>query len=337
MARILLTGGAGFIGSHTACVLIEAGHDVVLFDDFSNAARDVPARIGRITGRAPLVIEGDIRDRAALDDAFRAAPVDAVVHFAAKKAVAESEAEPLLYFDANVVGTIRLLEAMRASGVGRIVFSSSATVYGAAERCPIDEDGPVGTTNVYGATKLAMEKLIGEVARVGQMPSVAILRYFNPVGAHPSAMIGEAPSGVPANLMPYLCQVAAGEREFLRVFGGDLPTRDGTGVRDYIHVMDLAEAHAAALDRLLAQDDVFTVNLGTGTGYSVLEMVRGFEAATGVSVPYRIVEQRAGDVAECYADPSRAASLLGWRARRGLEEMCRDSWAWQRALAGVAP
>jgi UDP-glucose 4-epimerase len=337
MARILLTGGAGFIGSHTACVLIEAGHDVVLFDDFSNAARDVPARIGRIAGVAPTVIEGDIRDRAALDAAFGAAPVDAVVHFAAKKAVGESEAEPLLYFDINVVGTIRLLEAMRAAGVGRIVFSSSATVYGAAENCPIGEDAPLGTSSVYGATKLAMERLIGEVARVGQMPGVAILRYFNPVGAHPSALLGEAPSGVPANLMPYLCQVAAGEREELRVFGGDWPTRDGTGVRDYIHVVDLAEAHAAALDRLLAQTDVFTVNLGTGTGYSVLEIIRGFEAATGVAVPYRIVERRPGDVPECYADPSRAESLLGWRARRGLDDMCRDSWAWQQAMAAATP
>ncbi|HET9148052.1 MAG TPA: UDP-glucose 4-epimerase GalE [Acetobacteraceae bacterium] len=333
MARILLTGGAGFIASHTATVLLERGHDVVLLDDFSNAARDVPARLRRITGVTLPVTEADIRDETAMAAALAAFPVDAVVHFAAKKAVGESESDPLLYYDANIVGTIRLLAAMARAGIGRIVFSSSATVYGEPDSCPITEDAPLRVTNVYGRTKLVMEGMITDLERTGVMRAAGILRYFNPVGAHPSGVIGEDPSGVPANLMPYLCQVAEGRRPHLNVFGDDYETRDGTGVRDFIHIMDLAEAHAAAVERLLEHDGSFTVNLGTGTGYSVLEMISAFKAATGIEIPYRVAPRRPGDVAECYADPSLAAELLGWRAKRGIEEMCRDAWRWQSKAA----
>ena len=333
MARILLTGGAGFIGSHTATALLERGHEVVLLDDFSNAARDVPERLRRITGVDLPVIEADIRDAAAMDAALAAHPVDAVVHFAAKKAVGESESDPLLYYDANIVGTIRLLAAMRRAGVERVVFSSSATVYGEPDACPITEDAALRVTNVYGRTKLVMEGMITDLERTGVMKATAILRYFNPVGAHPSGVIGEDPSGVPANLMPYLCQVAEGRRPHLNIFGDDYPTRDGTGVRDFIHIMDLAEAHAAAVDRVLAQDGSFTVNLGTGTGYSVLEMIGAFKTATGIAIPYQVAPRRPGDVAACYADPSLAADLLGWQAKRGIEEMCRDAWRWQSRIA----
>ncbi|WP_287991711.1 UDP-glucose 4-epimerase GalE [Acidiphilium sp.] len=329
MARIMLTGGAGFIGSHTAVVLLERGYDIVLLDDFSNAARDVPDRLRQITGIAMPVIEADIRDPEAMRAAFAAFPVDAVVHFAAKKAVGESEADPLLYFDVNILGTIRLLAAMRDAGVGRLVFSSSATVYGEPDTCPISETASLRVTNVYGRTKMVMEGMIEDLSRTGVLAASAILRYFNPVGAHPSGLIGENPRGVPANLMPYLCQVAAGQRPYLTVFGNDYPTHDGTGVRDFIHVIDLAEAHAAAVDRILAQDGGFTVNLGTGTGYSVLDLVHAFKAATGIDVPYQVGPRRPGDVAACYADPGLAASLLGWRASRGVQDMCRDAWRWQ--------
>ncbi len=329
MARIMLTGGAGFIGSHTAVVLLERGYDIVLLDDFSNAARDVPDRLRQITGIAMPVTEADIRDPEAMRAAFAAFPVDAVVHFAAKKAVGESEADPLLYFDVNILGTIRLLAAMRDAGVGRLVFSSSATVYGEPDTCPISETASLRVTNVYGRTKMVMEGMIEDLSRTGVLAASAILRYFNPVGAHPSGLIGENPRGVPANLMPYLCQVAAGQRPYLTVFGNDYPTHDGTGVRDFIHVMDLAEAHAAAVDRILAQDGGFTVNLGTGTGYSVLDLVHAFKAATGIDVPYQVGPRRPGDVAACYADPGLAASLLGWRASRGVQDMCRDAWRWQ--------
>ncbi|WP_288037518.1 UDP-glucose 4-epimerase GalE [Acidiphilium sp.] len=329
MARIMLTGGAGFIGSHTAVVLLERGYDIVLLDDFSNAARDVPDRLRQITGIAMPVIEADIRDPEAMRAAFAAFPVDAVVHFAAKKAVGESEADPLLYFDVNILGTIRLLAAMRDAGVGRLVFSSSATVYGEPDTCPISETASLRVTNVYGRTKMVMEGMIEDLSRTGVLAASAILRYFNPVGAHPSGLIGENPRGVPANLMPYLCQVAAGQRPYLTVFGNDYPTHDGTGVRDFIHVMDLAEAHAAAVDRILAQDGGFTVNLGTGTGYSVLDLVHAFKAATGIDVPYQVGPRRPGDVAACYADPGLAASLLGWRASLGVQDMCRDAWRWQ--------
>ena len=329
MARIMLTGGAGFIGSHTAVVLLERGYNVILLDDFSNAARDVPDRLRQITGVAVPVIEADIRDPDAMRAAFAAFPVDAVVHFAAKKAVGESEADPLLYFDVNILGTIRLLAAMRDAGVGRLVFSSSATVYGDPDTCPISETASLRVTNVYGRTKMVMEGMIEDLSRTGVLAASAILRYFNPVGAHPSGLIGEDPRGVPANLMPYLCQVAAGQRPHLTVFGNDYPTHDGTGVRDFIHVMDLAEAHVAAVERILAHDGGFTVNLGTGTGYSVLDLVHAFKAATGIDVPYEVGPRRPGDVAACYADPGLATSLLGWRASRGVQDMCRDAWHWQ--------
>lgn len=336
MSRIMLTGGAGFIGSHTAVVLLERGYDVVLLDDFSNAARDVPERLRQITGVAVPVIEADIRDATAMRAAFAAFPIDAVIHFAARKAVAESEADPLLYFDVNIVGTVRLLSAMRDAGVGRLVFSSSATVYGEPDVCPITEGAPLRVNNVYGRTKMVMEGMITDLARTGVLPASAILRYFNPVGAHPSGLIGEDPRGVPANLMPYLCQVAAGQRPHLTIFGNDYATHDGTGVRDFIHVMDLAEAHVAAVERVLAHDESFVVNLGTGVGYSVLDLIHAFKAATGIDVPYEIGPRRSGDVAACYADPALAASLLGWRATRTVQDMCRDAWRWQSGHAQAA-
>jgi UDP-glucose 4-epimerase len=333
MPNILLTGGAGYIGSHTAVVLLQRGHSVTLLDNFANAERDVPDRLARLTGANIQVIEADIRDIPTVTAAL--AGHDAVIHFAALKAVGESEADPLLYYDMNIIGTIRLFEAMREAGVRNLVFSSSATVYGQPDGSPIPEDAPTRVQNIYGRTKLVMEDLANDLARTGILRGVANLRYFNPVGAHPSAMIGETPSGVPNNLMPYLTQVATGERPFLNVFGNDYDTPDGTGVRDYIHVVDLAEAHALALETILAKPGAVTVNLGTGTGISVLDMVRAFERATGREVPLRFAPRRAGDVASYYANPSLAASLFGWRAKLGVEDMCRDAWRWQARRAGI--
>ncbi len=335
MSRILLTGGAGYIGSHTAVALTERGHEVILLDNFRNAERDVPERLRRLTGRTFAVIEADIRDSVAVTAALAAFPVDAVIHFAALKAVGESEADPLLYYDMNIVGTIRLLEAMQARGVARIVFSSSATVYGQPDSSPILEDAPLRVSNVYGRTKLVMEDLIRELARTGKLKACANLRYFNPIGAHPSALIGETPSGVPNNLMPFVVQVATGERPHLNVFGNDYETRDGTGVRDYIHVVDLAEAHALALEYLLDNDVSLTVNLGTGNGTSVLEMVNAFEAATGREIPLNVAPRRPGDVASYYANPALAERLFGWKAKLGVAEMCRDAWKWQARRAGI--
>ncbi len=329
MARILLTGGAGFIGSHTAVALIERGHDVVLLDNFENAERDVPARLARITGIVCPVIEADVRDEAALAAAFALQPIDAVIHFAALKAVGESEREPLRYYDSNIIGTIRLLAAMQRAGVGRIVFSSSATVYGEPETCPIPETAKLQVSSIYGRTKLAMETLITDLERTKTLSAVAILRYFNPIGAHPSGLIGENPRGEPSNLMPYICQVARGIRPHLNVFGRDYPTPDGTGIRDFIHVMDLAEAHAAAVEHCLAQPGAFTLNLGTGQGISVLDLVAAFERVNDVPIKLHFVARRPGDVAICYADPRLAKSMLGWQASRFIEEMCRDSWRWQ--------
>ncbi len=335
MARVLLTGGAGYIGSHTALALAQRGHEVVLLDSFANAERDVPERLRRLTGQELPVIEVDIRDAALVSAALAAFPVDAVIHFAALKAVGESEADPLLYYDMNIIGTIRLLEAMQARAVKRIVFSSSATVYGQPDASPIPEDAPLRVQNVYGRTKLVMEDLIRELARTAKLAACANLRYFNPVGAHPSALIGETPSGVPNNLMPYVVQVATGERPHLNVFGNDYATPDGTGVRDYIHVVDLAEAHALALEHIMRNDVSLTVNLGTGTGTSVLELVAAFEHATGRTIPLNIAPRRAGDVASYYADPAMADRLFGWRARLSVEDMCRDAWRWQAKRAGV--
>jgi UDP-glucose 4-epimerase len=335
MLNILLTGGAGYIGSHTAVALLARHHNVVLLDNFANAERDVPERLQRLTGAQIPVIEADIRDVPSVTAALTGHKIDAVIHFAALKAVGESEADPLLYYDMNIIGTIRLFEAMRRAGARRLVFSSSATVYGQPDSSPILENAPTRVQNIYGRTKLVMEDLASDLARTGVLLAAANLRYFNPVGAHLSAMIGETPSGVPNNLMPYITQVATGERPHLNVFGSDYDTPDGTGVRDYIHVVDLAEAHALALEYIMRNDGAITVNLGTGIGISVLDMVRAFERATGRNIPLNIAPRRAGDVASYYANPSLAAETFGWRAKLNVEDMCRDAWRWQAKRAGI--
>ena len=329
--RVLVCGGAGYIGSHTCVVLAERGHEVVIADNFRNSSPVVLDRLARLTGRAPDAHKVDVRDAAALAALFAGQRFDAVIHFAALKAVGESCEQPLAYFDNNISGTISLLRAMRDAGVGRLVFSSSATVYGEPQAVPIDEDAPLSSTNPYGRTKLVMEQLIGDVCAADLGLQAISLRYFNPVGAHPSGLIGEAPNGVPNNLMPYICQVATGKRERLQIFGGDWPTVDGTGVRDYIHGMDLARAHAHALEALQDVRGHLPLNLGAGRGISVLQLLRAFEAACGRGIPYRIVERRAGDVAEVYADPARAERLLGWRTELDVDAMCRDAWRWQSA------
>lgn len=329
--RVLVCGGAGYIGSHTCVVLAERGHDVAIADNFCNSSPAVLDRLAQLTGRAPDARNVDVRDTAALAALFAGQRFDAVIHFAALKAVGESCKRPLAYFDNNISGTISLLRAMREAGVGRLVFSSSATVYGEPQTVPIDEDAPLSSTNPYGRTKLVMEQLIGDVCAADPGLRAISLRYFNPVGAHPSGLIGEAPSGVPNNLMPYICQVATGMRERLQIFGGDWPTVDGTGVRDYIHIMDLARAHAHALEALEDVRGHLPLNLGTGRGISVLQLLRAFEAASGRDIPYRIVDRRAGDVAEVYADPARAERLLGWRTELDVDAMCRDAWRWQSA------
>lgn len=329
--RVLVCGGAGYIGSHTCVVLAERGHEVVIADNFCNSSPVVLERLAQLTGCVPDARNVDVRDAAALATLFAEQRFDAVIHFAALKAVGESCEQPLAYFDNNISGTISLLRAMREAGVGRLVFSSSATVYGDPQAVPIDEDAPLSSTNPYGRTKLVMEQLIGDVCDADPGLQAISLRYFNPVGAHPSGLIGEAPNGVPNNLMPYICQVATGKRERLQVFGGDWPTVDGTGVRDYIHVMDLARAHAHALEALEDVRGHLPLNLGTGRGISVLQLLRAFEAASGRGIPYRIVDRRAGDVAEVYADPARAQRLLGWRTELDVDAMCRDAWRWQSA------
>ncbi|HQT47439.1 MAG TPA: UDP-glucose 4-epimerase GalE, partial [Acidocella sp.] len=303
--------------------------------DHAQAERDVPERLRHLTGKTFPLIETDIRDVPAVTEALKAHPVDAVIHFAALKAVGESEADPLLYYDMNIIGTIRLLQAMQAAEVRRIVFSSSATVYGQPDASPILENAPTRVQNIYGRTKLVMEDLISDLARTGKLKAAANLRYFNPVGAHPSAMIGETPRGVPNNLMPYVTQVATGERPHLNVFGNDYDTPDGTGVRDYIHVCDLAQAHALALEHILANDVSLTVNLGTGIGISVLDLVTAFERATGRKIPLNFAPRRAGDVASYYANPAAAERLFGWKATLNVDDMCRDSWHWQARRAGV--
>ncbi|PWV57713.1 UDP-glucose 4-epimerase GalE [Plasticicumulans acidivorans] len=329
MGQILLTGGAGYIGSHTAVELVSRGFDVLLLDNFCNSSPVVLERLAAITGRELPCVRIDIRDEAALGELFSRHAIDAVIHFAALKAVGESCSQPLRYFENNIAGTISLLKVMRASECGALVFSSSATVYGDPDGCPIREDAPLRTTNPYGRTKLVMEQLIEDVCTAHADFKAMVLRYFNPVGAHSSGLIGEDPLGIPNNLMPFVAQVAVGRRPRLSVFGGDYPTPDGTGVRDYIHVVDLARAHAAALEYLLREKCSLTVNLGTGCGISVLEMVRAFAAASGRDVPYDIVARRPGDVSECYADPALAQRLLGWKAELGVEAMCEDVWRWQ--------
>ena len=329
MDTVLVTGGAGYIGSHTVLLLLEAGRRVLVLDNLSNSSREALERVAAITGKRAKFVEGDIRDTALLDRLFQEHEIGSVIHFAGLKAVGESVAQPLRYYDCNVTGSLRLLEAMDRAGVRHLVFSSSATVYGDPASVPIREDFPLSATNPYGATKLHIEDMLRDLHRADPRWSVALLRYFNPVGAHESGRIGEDPNGEPNNLMPYVAQVAVGKREQLRVFGDDYDTPDGTGVRDYIHVMDLAEGHLAALDALARDGGLITTNLGTGRGYSVLEMVRAFAAASGREVRYQIAERRPGDVASCYADPAHAKQVLGWEAKRGIDTMCDDHWRWQ--------
>jgi len=330
---ILITGGTGYIGSHTAVELMAAGHDVFIIDNLCNSKASVLDRIERIVGRRPGFAQIDVRDRSALRRIFADHHFDAVIHFAGLKSVAESVARPLAYYDNNVSGSVALVECMTEAKVKTIVFSSSACVYGEPASVPIREDFPVSPSNTYGRTKLIIEDILRDTAKADSGWRVALLRYFNPVGAHPSGKIGEDPNGIPNNLMPYIAQVAVGNLKELPVYGDDYPTPDGTGVRDYIHVVDLARGHLAALDAINDHSRVLTVNLGTGRGYSVLEMVRAFAAASGKPVPYRIVARRPGDIAQCYADPALARKTLGWHAERGIDAMCADTWRWQRWAA----
>ncbi len=326
---ILVTGGAGYIGSHTVVEMLAAQVDLLVLDNFSNSSPKVLDAIERIAGRRPLVVEGDVRDKALLLRIFDSYSIDAVIHFAGLKAVGESVAQPLRYYDNNVGGSLVLFQAMAEAGVFRLVFSSSATVYGDPHSVPIREDFPLQSTNPYGRSKLIIEDMLRDVADADARWRVALLRYFNPVGAHCSGMIGEDPQGIPNNLMPYVAQVAVGRRPELSVFGGDYPTPDGTGVRDYIHVVDLARGHLAALNALDRLEGAVPINLGTGRGYSVLDVVSAFEKASGRKVPFRIVDRRPGDVAICYADPSLARELLGWLAEKDIAAMSADSWRWQ--------
>ncbi len=329
--RVLVTGGAGYIGSHTVVELLAAGFDVTVVDNLSNSKASVIDRIEAIAGRRPVFVPGDIRDR---DTLLGALPgCDAVIHFAGLKAVGESVAKPIEYYDNNVTGSVTLFEAMRDTGVKTVVFSSSATVYGDPASVPIREDFPLSATNPYGRSKLMIEDVLRDVAKADGNWNIALLRYFNPVGAHASGTLGEDPNGIPNNLMPFVSQVAVGKLQQLSVFGNDYPTPDGTGVRDYIHVVDLALGHLAALGALAKTCGLLTVNLGTGRGYSVLEMVRAFEEASGRPVPYRVAPRRPGDIAQCYADPALAKRLLGWRADRSIDAMCADTWRWQQWAA----
>ena len=330
---ILVTGGTGYIGSHTVVEMMAAGHEVFIIDNLCNSKASVLDRIGRIAGRRPGFAQMDVRDRAALRQLFSAQRFDAVIHFAGLKAVGESVAKPLAYYDNNVSGSVVLFECTAEAGVRTIVFSSSATVYGEPASVPIREDFPLSASNAYGRSKLMIEEILRDLAKTDALWRLALLRYFNPVGAHASGLIGEDPNDVPNNLVPYIAQVAVGKLKELPVYGADYPTPDGTGVRDYVHVVDLARGHLAALNALRACDGVMTVNLGTGRGYSVLEMVRAFAAASGKLVPYRIVARRPGDIAQCYADAALASATLGWQAQLGIEAMCADTWRWQQWAA----
>ncbi len=327
--NILLTGGAGYIGSHTAVELLEAGYDVIIADDLSNSKMESVRRIEKITGRTVTFYQCDVADEAAVATIFSAHTIDAVIHFAGYKAVGESVQKPLSYYRNNLTTTLTLLSVMARYGVHSFVFSSSATVYGIPKTVPLTEDMPTSCTNPYGWTKLFNEQILRDAAVADPALSVVLLRYFNPIGAHSSGLIGEDPTGIPNNLMPYISQVAVGKLSQLNVFGNDYPTHDGTGVRDYIHVVDLAKGHLAAIRYSLHHAGVETVNLGTGVGYSVLDIVGAFEKVTGVKIPYKIAARRDGDVAECYADPSKAKALLGWQAEKTLEDMCRDTFRWQ--------
>src|SRR5882762_4770869 len=328
--KVLVTGGAGYIGSHACVELMQAGHEVVIFDNLCNSHRAVIGRIARIAGRTPEFAQADVRDSDALRDIFSRHQFDAVIHFAGLKAVGESVEKPIEYYDNNVQGALTLCRAMVQAGVGMLVFSSSATIYGDPSSVPIRENAQLAPTNPYGRSKLMVERILEDLAASNPGAwRIALLRYFNPAGAHPSGLIGEDPQGIPNNLMPYVAQVAAGVRDRLRVFGSDYPTRDGTGIRDYIHVVDLARGHLAAMETMLRERRGITVNLGTVRGISVLEAVLAFERASGRSIPFERVARRAGDVAECYADPSLAEKALGWKAAYGLDDMCRDAWRWQ--------
>ncbi|QYM73301.1 UDP-glucose 4-epimerase GalE [Pseudochrobactrum sp. Wa41.01b-1] len=325
---ILVTGGAGYIGSHTCVRLLEAGHDVVVVDNFDNSHPEVFQRIEQITGRMPKRETGDIRDREFLQKVIQTYQCTSVIHFAGLKAVGESTQKPLYYYDCNMLGTLRLLQAMRSTGVKKLVFSSSATVYGDPQHLPLDENHPLSATNPYGRTKLMIEEMLRDLYNSDPEWSIAILRYFNPVGAHESGLIGEDPKGIPNNLMPIIAQVATGRREKLSIWGNDYPTPDGTGVRDYIHVTDLAEGHLRALAKL-DEPKCMAINLGTGEGYSVLDVIKAFEHVSNQQIRYEIAPRRPGDVASCYADPAHAKELLGWSAKKTLREMCADMWNWQ--------
>ena len=326
---ILVTGGLGYIGSHTVVELIAAGYGVVVLDNLINSSEKVLVRLEKICGQPITFIKADARDRSALNQLFRDHSIDSVIHFAGLKAVGESVAKPLDYFDNNLISTLTVLQAMQAAGVKQIVFSSSATVYGNPSTVPITENFPLQVTNPYGRTKLMCEEILGDFLAVNPDWAVAILRYFNPVGAHASGLIGEAPNGIPSNLMPYITQVAVGKREKLSIFGNDYSTPDGTGLRDYIHVVDLAKGHVAALRYMEENKRSITVNLGTGKGVSVLDLMNAFQVVSGISIAHQFVGRRPGDVAACYSNPSLASELLGWRTEKDLIEMCADSWRWQ--------
>ena len=329
MSTILVTGGAGYIGSHTVFELLSQGDDVIVVDNLANSSRESLRRVEALTGRKLTFYEIDLLDKSALETPFTKHTIDAVIHFAGLKAVGESVEIPLSYYQNNLAGTLNLLEIMKKQGVKRLVFSSSATVYGDPASVPITEDFPVSATNPYGRSKLIIEEMLQDLYLSDAAWDMAILRYFNPVGAHESGQIGEDPNGIPNNLMPYISQVAVGKLQQLSIYGNDYATPDGTGVRDYIHVVDLAKGHLKALEHLTGKPGLVTVNLGTGTGYSVLDMVRAFEIASGKSVPYQIVARRAGDIAQCYADTQKALTVFGWKAEKDLEDMCIDAWRWQ--------
>ncbi|MCC7006909.1 MAG: UDP-glucose 4-epimerase GalE [Ottowia sp.] len=330
MRKILVTGGAGYIGSHTVAALIASGYDVCILDNLFNSDIGVLSRIEKISGKAPIFEKGDVRDRNLLEQLFAAYHFDAVIHFAGLKAVGESVLNPLDYYDVNVRGTLELLKVMRKAAVKTFVFSSSATVYGDPASVPIQENFPRHATNPYGNSKLIVEDILHDLCKAETGWNIARLRYFNPVGAHESGLIGEYPRGVPNNLMPYVAQVASGQRKKLSIFGNDYPTPDGTGVRDYLHVVDLADGHVSALDYLQQVGGLLTVNLGTGQGHSVLNLVTAFEAISGHAVPFEIVNRRPGDIAQCWADPSLAHHLINWKAKKNLTDMCADTWRWQQ-------
>jgi UDP-glucose 4-epimerase len=335
--RALLTGGTGYIGSHTCVQLMAAGHTVVIIDNLYNSREDVLGRIAQITGQRPVFYRGDILDKELLERIFSEQKIDAVVHFAGLKAVGESVEKPLFYYQNNVAGTVSLCQAMEAAQVRNMVFSSSCTVYGDPHEVPIREDFPTGaTTNPYGRSKHIIEQILTDLHAAVPAWNIRLLRYFNPVGAHASGLIGEDPNGIPNNLMPYITQVAIGQRPHLNVFGNDYPTPDGTGIRDYIHVVDLADGHVKALEKMAQKPGLEVYNLGTGCGYSVLDVVKAFEKASGKPVPYQIAPRRAGDIARTFADPAKANRELDWRAERGIEQMCADSWRWQQYAATLA-